>query len=86
MPIVPHFTPSHINIGAKAPVPPLPFGDVFDLPRMRNLTGKAILEWIDVKDPESGVVEDVGCWVSSHEYLFTALSANNMRHRTFGKV
>ncbi|KAJ3787141.1 hypothetical protein GGU10DRAFT_349647 [Lentinula aff. detonsa] len=62
IPVVPMFTPSHINIGATAPVPSLAFGEVFDLPRMRNLTGKAILEWRDVKDPESETVDDIGCW------------------------
>ncbi|KAE9398471.1 hypothetical protein BT96DRAFT_1020127 [Gymnopus androsaceus JB14] len=62
VPVVPAFTPSHINEGAKAPVPPILFGDVFDVPRMRNLTGKSILEWKDVKDPQSEAVDEVGCW------------------------
>ncbi|KAJ3844938.1 hypothetical protein EV361DRAFT_943988 [Lentinula raphanica] len=62
VPVVPMFTPSHINVGATSPVPTIAFGEVFDLPRLRNLTGKAVLEWRDVKDPESEAVDDIGCW------------------------
>ncbi|TFK99714.1 hypothetical protein BDV98DRAFT_623553 [Pterulicium gracile] len=62
IPILPMFTPSHIGGG----VPPIAFGEVFDLPRLRKLLGKPILEWRDVKvlpvsyEPED--TEDLGCW------------------------
>ncbi|KIK70678.1 hypothetical protein GYMLUDRAFT_32719 [Collybiopsis luxurians FD-317 M1] len=74
VPVVPMFTPSHINIGAATPPPTIAFGDVFDVPRMRNLTGKSILEWRDLKDPHSEVVDDIGCWnvwesVQYHEHF-----------------
>jgi hypothetical protein len=62
VPIVPMFTPSHINIGAGTPVPTIAFGDVFDVPRLRNLTGRTVLEWRDVKDPQSESVDEIGCW------------------------
>ncbi|KAJ4485803.1 hypothetical protein J3R30DRAFT_1408509 [Lentinula aciculospora] len=62
IPVVPMFTPSHINAGATTPVPTIAFGEVFDIPRMRTLTGKAILEWSDVKASESEAVDEIGCW------------------------
>ncbi|KAJ3916990.1 hypothetical protein F5877DRAFT_80388 [Lentinula edodes] len=62
VPVVPMFTPSHVNIGAANPVRPIAFGDVFDVPLMRKLTGKAILEWREVKDAESEDVDEIGCW------------------------
>ncbi|CAK5280278.1 unnamed protein product [Mycena citricolor] len=58
IPIVPDFLPSHIGVH----VPPIPFGDVFDLPRLRNQLGTAVLEWRDVKDVNSTFVDDLGCW------------------------
>lgn len=62
VPVLPMFVPSHIVLGATAPVPAVPFGDVFDVPRLRNLTGKSILEWREVKDIGSDAVDDIGCW------------------------
>lgn len=43
--IIPEFIPSHIG----GHVPPIPFGEVFDVPRLRNELGKPVLEWREVK-------------------------------------
>ncbi|ESK90926.1 hypothetical protein Moror_16427 [Moniliophthora roreri MCA 2997] len=58
IPVMPVFTPSHIG----GSVPPIAFGDVFDVPRLRKLLGKPVLEWRDVKDSKSEEVDDLGCW------------------------
>ncbi|KAH9937279.1 uncharacterized protein B0H18DRAFT_1081519 [Fomitopsis serialis] len=55
--IVGMFTPSHVVGGDN-----VPFGDVFDVPRFIDESGIEILEWREVKDPESQVVDDIGCW------------------------
>ena len=57
VPIVPMFTPSHVR-GAD----PIPFGDVFDVQRFIDESGIDIVEWREVKDPDSEVVDDLGCW------------------------
>ena len=69
VPIVPMFTPSHIGGDAEV----IAFGEVFDVPRFINESGIQILEWDEVKDPESDVVDDLGCWnvweaVQYHEH------------------
>ena len=69
VPIVPMFTPSHIGGDANV----IAFGEVFDVPRFINESGIDILEWDEVKDPESDVVDDLGCWniweaVQYHEH------------------
>jgi hypothetical protein len=56
--IMPMFTPSHIG-GA---VPPIDFGLVFDVPRLRKALRKPVLEWHDVKDRNSTSVDELGCW------------------------
>lgn len=58
VPVVAMFTPSHI--GGDAPV--ITFGEVFDVPRFREESGVPLLEWTEVKDPESDVVDELGCW------------------------
>ncbi|TBU63759.1 hypothetical protein BD310DRAFT_808030 [Dichomitus squalens] len=58
VPIIPMFTPSHIGGDAA----PIPFGEVFDVPRFIEESGIEIVEWDEVKDPESNVVDDLGCW------------------------
>jgi len=58
VPIVPMFTPSHIG----GHVPPINFGDVFDVPRLRKGLGKPVLEWHDVKDRKSESLDELGCW------------------------
>ncbi|KAI0778374.1 hypothetical protein BD413DRAFT_508781 [Trametes elegans] len=58
VPVVGMFTPSHIG----GDVPPIPFGEVFDVPRYNRESNTPIVEWYEVKDPESEVVDDLGCW------------------------
>ncbi|KAG2037002.1 hypothetical protein BDR03DRAFT_1092124 [Suillus americanus] len=57
-PIIPKFLSHHIDPSA----PPFVFGEVFDLPRLSQAIGIHLLEWHEVKDPESQVVDDLGCW------------------------
>lgn len=56
--ILPMFTPSHIGGDAA----PIPFGEVFDVPRFIQESGIQVVEWDEVKDPQSDVVDDLGCW------------------------
>ncbi|RDB28949.1 hypothetical protein Hypma_015821 [Hypsizygus marmoreus] len=58
IPIIPMFTPSHIG-GA---VPPIDFGLVFDVPRLRTALGKPVLEWHQVKNRHSQELDEIGCW------------------------
>ena len=58
VPIIAMFTPSHI--GGDAPLST--FGEVFDVPRFIKESGTPLLEWLDVKDPESDQLESLGCW------------------------
>ncbi|KAG5647758.1 hypothetical protein DXG03_008481 [Asterophora parasitica] len=58
IPVIPMFTPSHIG-GA---VPPIDFGLVFDVPRLRKALNIPVLEWHEVKDRASNEVEEIGCW------------------------
>ncbi|KAK7064106.1 hypothetical protein R3P38DRAFT_2491061 [Favolaschia claudopus] len=58
VPIIPEFIPSHIG----GHVPPIPFGEVFDVPRLRKLLGRPVLEWREVKHPNSTFIDDLGCW------------------------
>jgi hypothetical protein len=58
VPVIPYFTPTHV--GGSAPT--LAFGEVFDIPRLQKAIGAQILEWHQVKDPQSEVVDTMGCW------------------------
>ncbi|KAF7303293.1 hypothetical protein MKEN_01293400 [Mycena kentingensis (nom. inval.)] len=58
VPVVPMFIPSHIG----GHVPPIPFGEVFDVQRLRNELGTPVLEWRDVKDVNSTEIDELGCW------------------------
>ncbi|KAG6879487.1 hypothetical protein C0992_002210 [Termitomyces sp. T32_za158] len=58
IPVIPMFTPSHIG----HTVPPVDFGLVFDVPRLRKTLNIPVLEWHDVKDRDSKEVDDIGCW------------------------
>ncbi|KAL1741194.1 hypothetical protein HDZ31DRAFT_67174 [Schizophyllum fasciatum] len=58
IPIIGAFTPSHVG----SDVPPIPFGEVFDVPRLSAEIGVPVLEWHQVKNPESEVIDPVGCW------------------------
>ncbi|KAF8922053.1 hypothetical protein CPB85DRAFT_1265699 [Mucidula mucida] len=60
VPIVPPFTPSHVLQDGVASE--IPFGDVFDVPRMQKLMNTPILEWRDVKSQATGESDELGCW------------------------
>ncbi|KAF7298640.1 hypothetical protein MIND_00811100 [Mycena indigotica] len=67
VPIIPHFVPTHILGPETSQIdgfsgPDLDFGEVFDLPRYSRLTNQAVLEWWQVKDRESDIVDPLGCW------------------------
>ncbi|KAG2140412.1 hypothetical protein BD769DRAFT_1626303 [Suillus cothurnatus] len=51
-PIIPKFVSSHMD----SDTPPFIFGEVFDS------IGIHLLEWHEVKDQESQVLDDIGCW------------------------
>ncbi|KAJ7654723.1 hypothetical protein B0H17DRAFT_956880 [Mycena rosella] len=56
--ILPVFMSTHLPGNAPA----LHFGEVFDLPRLRRALGKPVLEWREVKQPNSPILDDIGCW------------------------
>ncbi|KAJ7622484.1 hypothetical protein FB45DRAFT_125421 [Roridomyces roridus] len=58
VPIIPRFRPVHLDPS----LPHMDFGDVFDVPRLRRATGIPILEWRQVKDLKSEIIEELGCW------------------------
>lgn len=60
IPVVPKFTPSHVLADGHADN--LPFGEVFDIPRLSSLVRSPILEWRDIKIDESPTTETMGCW------------------------
>ncbi|KAJ7780311.1 hypothetical protein DFH07DRAFT_794576 [Mycena maculata] len=57
--IIPSFAPFHSTGPASSN---LAFGEVFDMTRLRNGIGKPLLEWYQVKHPESAVEDVLGCW------------------------
>ncbi|KAF9535682.1 hypothetical protein CPB83DRAFT_842145 [Crepidotus variabilis] len=58
VPIVGMFVPTHVG----GSTPTVDFGEVFDVPRLRKTLGRPIVEWHEVKDRNSTVSEDIGCW------------------------
>ncbi|KZO90789.1 hypothetical protein CALVIDRAFT_374962 [Calocera viscosa TUFC12733] len=58
IPIIGPFVPSHLSLSAGY----LPFSEVFDIPRLARELHTPVLEWSDVKSPESEVGEVMGCW------------------------
>jgi hypothetical protein len=58
IPIVPLFTPSHIGVST----PPISFQDVFDVQRLSRALRRPVLQWHDVKIPESETTDVLGCW------------------------
>ncbi|KAJ6570587.1 hypothetical protein DFH09DRAFT_1464401 [Mycena vulgaris] len=58
VPIVPRFRPVHLDVDGTY----LDFGEVFDIPRLEEGVGKPILEWREVKDVESEMLDGLGCW------------------------
>lgn len=53
------FVPSH-HIGGT--VPSIDFGEVFDIPRLRTEMNHPLLEWREVKKPDTDSVQTIGCW------------------------
>lgn len=60
IPVMPKFTPSHVLVDGHADH--LPFGEVFDIPRLASLIRSPVLEWSDIKIDEDPVTESMGCW------------------------
>jgi len=58
VPVIPPFVPSHI--GGEAGL--IPFSDVFNTTRLSQAIGTPVIEWRDVKKPESDTLDEIGCW------------------------
>ncbi|VDB86576.1 unnamed protein product [Peniophora sp. CBMAI 1063] len=58
VPIVNVFNPSHVGPAAGS----IPFDKVFDIDTLSENIGLPVLQWHEVKDPESEEVEEIGCW------------------------
>ncbi|EKM84096.1 hypothetical protein AGABI1DRAFT_67300 [Agaricus bisporus var. burnettii JB137-S8] len=70
IPIIPMFVPSHIG-GDK---PNVDFSEVFDVQQLARDVGIPVLEWHQVKNRTSEVLDDLGCWntweaVQEHEHF-----------------
>ncbi|KAG9002022.1 hypothetical protein FRB94_004172 [Tulasnella sp. JGI-2019a] len=62
VPVIPPHVPMHV--GSSSEVGILPFGDVWDIERLREQTGVPILEWRDVKSEDSIELDLLGCWTA----------------------
>lgn len=58
--MIPKFTPSHVLVDGHTG--DLPFGEIFDIPRLSSLIRSPVLEWRDIKIDEQPVTESLGCW------------------------
>ncbi|KAG2107218.1 uncharacterized protein F5147DRAFT_653443 [Suillus discolor] len=59
IPIIPKFLSNHIDPSA----PLFVFGEVvLDVLRLSQAIGIHLIQWHEVKDPESQLVDDLGCW------------------------
>lgn len=56
--VLPPFAPSHLGSTAGY----VDVGDVFDLPRLSSAIGVPIIQWSDLKRPESEHLDTLGCW------------------------
>ena len=56
--VLPPFAPSHIGSAAGF----VNVGDVFDLPRLSEAMNIPIIQWSDLKRPESEHIDELGCW------------------------
>jgi len=56
--VLPPFIPSHIGGEAGS----IPFGHVFNTTRLGQSIGIPVIEWQDVKKPDTPVKDDMGCW------------------------
>lgn len=71
VPILPPFAPSHIGHNQRL----VPFGEVFDVPRLSKAIHVPLVEWHEVKDVESTHDDSLGCW----SVWETAHSSNGVR-------
>lgn len=66
VPILPPFTPNWLHFREDEESGHLhrsiPFGQVFNVSRLTHALHRPILEWKDVKNPNSTHVDDIGCW------------------------
>lgn len=60
VPIVPNFNKNSIH--QRHDTPPIPFGEIFDVSRLRAALGIPILLWPEVKDEHSDFLDELGCW------------------------
>ncbi|KAJ7036676.1 hypothetical protein C8F04DRAFT_1233130, partial [Mycena alexandri] len=75
VPVLPFFTPTHVKHAST-----IDFGEVFDIPRLSQAIGHPVLEWWQVKDRDSKVVDPMGCWS-----IWQAVSSQNKEpHFTSG--
>ncbi|KAG8848874.1 hypothetical protein FRB96_001006 [Tulasnella sp. 330] len=62
--VIPPFSPSHIGYNESN----IPFGDVFDVPRLAEALQTPVLEWRDIKKDIGSVAgpmsDKLGCWSS----------------------
>lgn len=59
--ILPKFSPSYHMVGGHTNVA-MPFSEAFDLKRFYEESGIPVVEWDQVKDPTSNVLDELGCW------------------------
>ncbi|KAF7337679.1 hypothetical protein MSAN_02241400 [Mycena sanguinolenta] len=69
--------PPHTSTHLPWESPSLPFGEAFDVPRLRRALGTPVLEWREVKQTDSEVLDDIGCW---NVWESVQYSANTPRH------
>ncbi|KII91730.1 hypothetical protein PLICRDRAFT_104708 [Plicaturopsis crispa FD-325 SS-3] len=60
VPVIPKFTRNVVHV--EGDIPPIAFGEIFDIPRLSAAVGTPILEWPEVKDEESDHTDELGCW------------------------
>ncbi|TFK56646.1 hypothetical protein OE88DRAFT_1730116 [Heliocybe sulcata] len=58
IPIIPPFTPSHVNASAG----PVLFSDAFDIDHLSSVLRIPLVEWHEVKQQDSKVIDELGCW------------------------
>jgi hypothetical protein len=58
IPVIPMFIPTHIG----GHVPPINFGEVFDIPRLRKALRIPIIEWHEIKNLSAHERDEIGCW------------------------
>lgn len=58
IPVIPMFTPTHIG----GHVPPINFGEVFDIPRLSKALRIPIVEWHEIKNLSAHERDEIGCW------------------------